>query len=80
MPSSSLKRWLTTSLTGHVVLFQFTFALPFLIYGLLSNYAQGSLTVPFVLEMVIGVVALAALSAVGVWFTITLPLLKRPAK
>jgi hypothetical protein len=49
-----------------VVLLQFTFALPFLVYGLLSNYTQGSLTMPFVLEMVIGLVALAALSAAGI--------------
>jgi hypothetical protein len=63
-----------------VVLFGLTFALPFFVWGLVSNYAQGTLTLPFTIEMAVGLGALGALAAIAVWYTITLPIIRRTKK
>lgn len=76
----NFSKWISRSLLGHVVFFQIIFSLPASIYGLVSNYTQGTLTVPFAVEMMIVVSALGAVGAAAVWYTITLPIINRTKK
>ena len=65
------------SLAGHIVFFEIIFSLPFVIFGVVSNYTEGTLSVGFAIEMVAEIVAIGAAVAVLVWFFITVPLKKR---
>lgn len=68
------------SLVGHIVFFEIISALPLLTYGILSNYAEGTLSVGFAVQMVVGITAIVAIGAAAVWFVITLPLKKKAGR
>lgn len=86
MPNMSVKamknvsKLLAGSVLGHVVLMEIMFSLPFCVYGLISNYLAGSLTFAFALRMFASLVALGALSAAIIWYSSTLPAIKRTKK
>jgi hypothetical protein len=72
-----LTYWISHTLGGHMAFFETIVALPALIYGAISNHSEGTLTLTFGLEMFLGVIAITAVTAMAVWFTITLPLKRR---
>ena len=72
-----LPKWISHTLLGHVVFFEAVFAAPFFIYGLTSNYEQGTLSTAFAFEILIELGALTAIGAVAIWYTITSSLINR---
>lgn len=60
--------------------FETIFSLPFVIFGIVSNYMQGTLSVDFAVEMVAEIAVLGVLVAVAVWFVITLPLKRKAGR
>ena len=76
----TFSKWISRSLLGHVVFFEIIFSVPAFIYGLASNYSQDALTAPFAIEMMVEVATLGAVGAVAVWYTITLPIIRRTRK
>lgn len=73
----SIGSLVSRSLVGHIVFFEVIFSLPFVIFGVITNYAEGTLSMGFAIEMVAEIVAIGAVVAVLVWFFITVPLKKR---
>lgn len=74
--SSWLKR-ASFSLRGHIALFEAAFSLPLFTAFLWRNYSEGTLTLAWVLYLVILWAALGAVGAVVFWYTVTAPLIKR---
>lgn len=73
----SIRNWVSRSLVGHIVFFEIIIFIPAIIYGVVSNYVEGTLSVDFAIEMVIEVAAIVALAAAAVWFFVTVPLKRR---
>src|SRR6266853_1902242 len=48
----ALRRWVSQSLLGHVVLFELIVSLPWLVWFFASNYAEGTLTVSSTLQFI----------------------------
>lgn len=76
----SIRNLVSRSLVGHIVFFEVIFSLPFVVFGIVSNYSEGTLSVGFAIEMVAEIVAIGAVVAAAVWFFITTPLKKKPDK
>ena len=76
----ALRRWVSQSLLGHVVLFELIVSLPWLVWFFASNYAEGTLTVSSTLQFIAEAVVVGAAVAFAVWHTITLPLIRRVKK
>jgi hypothetical protein len=75
-----LLRWAGRSMWGHVVFFELIVALPFALFGLVSNATSPYFTAAFVLEMFFEVVGIAAVGGVVIWYVVTSPLIKKGAK
>lgn len=76
----SIGHLVSRSLVGHIVFFEIIFSLPFVIFGIVSNYSEGTLSVGFAIEMAAEIVTIGAVVAVAVWFFITMPLKKKADK
>jgi hypothetical protein len=74
MTPADLAKFVSGSLAGHLVFFELVFALPCVIYGLVSNHMDGTLTPLFALEMALEVAILTTIGAAAVWYLITLPI------
>ena len=72
----ALSRWASSSLLGHVVLFEVILSLPLAIVFFVLNYSQGTLTVAWVFYMATIWAAFGALVAVLGWYIVSLPLIK----
>jgi hypothetical protein len=71
----NLLKWGSSSLRGHVVLFEFAFALPLYLLFMYENYSEGTLTVGWAVYLaVVGAVFGAAFGAFF-WFTVSKPLI-----
>lgn len=70
-------KWGSSSLSGHLVLFEVTCATPLFIFALGTMYSEGTLTVVRALYMAIVCSALVAIGAALFWYTFSLPLIKR---
>lgn len=77
---NSIINWVSHSLVGHIVFFEVIIFIPAIIYGVISNYVEGTLSAGFAIEMVIEVAAIVAIAAIAVWFFITLPLKRRTGR
>jgi ABC-type transport system involved in cytochrome c biogenesis permease component len=77
MQRKAFMKWVSASLIGHVVLLELIYAIPFMFTFIVLNYSQGTLTAAWAAYIVIGSVALGAIGAVFIWFTITLPRIRR---
>ena len=66
-----------TSLWGHVIFYEVVFSLPIAATFLYLNYSDGTLTTSWAGHIAIVSAAFGAMVAVGIWYTITLPRLKR---
>jgi hypothetical protein len=69
-------RWASSSLLGHVVLFEVILSLPLSIVFLELNYSRGTLTVPWALDMSVIWGTLGVAVAVLGWYTVSLPLIR----
>ena len=72
-----LLRWLSHTLVGHIVFFEAIGGLPAILWGVESNYRQGSLTLAFGIEMILEMVAIVGATATAIWFTVTVSLKQR---
>ena len=66
-----------TSLWGHVLFYQVVFSLPIAATFLYLNYSDGTLTTAWAGHIAIVSVVFGLMVAVGIWYTITLPRLRR---
>jgi hypothetical protein len=76
----AIKQWISGTLQGHLVFFEIIAGLPAIIYGLVSNELEGTLTASFAVVMILELIAIVAVAAAAVWYTITLPLIRRVRK
>jgi hypothetical protein len=76
----TLRTWVGRSLFGHVVFFELVLSLPWVIWFLGSNYAEGTLTVSFILQFIAEAAVAGAAVAFAIWHTVTLPLIRRVKK
>ncbi len=70
-------KWGSSSLIGHVILFQVTCAMPLLLFSLATMYLEHTLTVVWALYIAAVCSALVGVVSALVWYTISLPLMKR---
>jgi hypothetical protein len=70
-------KWASTSLIGHVVLFELTFSIPMSFLMIYLNYVEGTLTASWALWLFFVSALLGSVGAGAIWYTITLPLIKR---
>lgn len=73
-------KWASRSLVGHVVFLELIFALPFFVWGVVMNYTQGTLTLAFLISMLIEIGAVGAAMGVAGWYLFTQPLIRRKKK
>lgn len=72
-----VRLWVSSSLLGHLVFFEIICGLPAIIYGVVSNESEGTLTASFATVMVLELIAIVAIAAAAVWYVITVPLIRR---
>ena len=65
------------SLWGHVLFYQVVFSLPIAATFLYLNYSDGTLTTAWAGLIAIVSAVFGLMVAVGIWYTITLPRLRR---
>jgi hypothetical protein len=82
MARQSFLAWASNCLTGHVALFQMTFALPMAVLFMGLDYAEGTLTPGWALWLLGSSSSLSILLAILVFTLVTLPRIRaggRPA-
>jgi hypothetical protein len=70
-------KWASFSLLGHVALSEVIAALPFFLVMLFLNYSEGTLSLEWALWIFGVSVVMGVVGAVLIWYTISLPLIKR---
>jgi hypothetical protein len=70
-------KWGSTTLTGHLVLFQLIFSVPMYLLALYVNYLQGSLTLLWGFYTAFACAVIGSVFAVVFWFTISSGLIKK---
>jgi hypothetical protein len=68
--------WASTTLTGHLLLFQLIFAVPMAVLFILLNYSQGTLTPGWAIWIIGLSAAVTIFVTILIWTTITLPRMK----
>ena len=69
-------KWGSTSLRGHLVLFELTCAVPLFVWSLATMRDEGTLTIGSALRMALVCSVLVAIGAVLFWHTFSSPLIK----
>jgi hypothetical protein len=77
MRRSKFIAWASTSLIGHVALFEIAFGIPIAVLMIFLNYTEGTLTIGWAFWIVGSCAAISILLAVAIWTTLTLPRIKR---
>jgi hypothetical protein len=77
MLRNSFFKWGSSSLVGHLALFELTCGIPLLFFSVATMYSDGTLTMAFALYMAFVCSALVAVGAALFWYTFSKPLLKR---
>ena len=70
-------KWCSSSLKGHLALFEVTCGIPLFLFSVLSMYVERSLTIASVLYMAVVCSVLVALGAGLFWYTFSKPLMKK---
>jgi len=73
----SLLKRSSSSLLGHIALFEIVFSLPFFLYFLHQHYLEDTLTVEWAIYLAVIWAVGGAVVAGFVWFTVSLGLIKR---
>jgi hypothetical protein len=69
-------KWGSSSLKGHLVLFELFFSIPLLVTFLVSDYSDGTLTIGWAIWSVFVWAIAGAAVAVAFWFTVSSALIK----
>jgi hypothetical protein len=69
--------WGSSSLVGHLVLFELFVAVPSAIAMSIANYMEGDLSASWALHVAGGAVVLGVVLAVPFWFFVTMPIVRR---
>jgi hypothetical protein len=77
---NSFFKWCSSSLIGHLVLFEIAFGLPLLLVFSWQSYQEGTPTVGWAFWLVFVWAVCAAVGAVAFWFTLSVFLIKRRDK
>lgn len=73
-----LVAWGARSLKGHIVLALLGITIPLFTLGIITNIRAGYPTADFGMLVAASVIA-ALLPAIGIWFTLTAPRLRKPS-
>ena len=77
MRRSKFIAWASTSLSGHVALFEIVFGLPMAVLMIFLNYTDGTLTIGWAMWIVGSCAAISIVLAIAIWTTLTLPRIRR---
>jgi hypothetical protein len=69
-------KWSSSSLIGHLAIFQLLCALPLFIWSLATMKSEGTLTMGSVLRMALVCSTLVAVAAALFWYSVSSPLIK----
>jgi hypothetical protein len=69
--------WGSSSLVGHLTLFELTYGIPLFFFSVATMYSDHRLTMASALYMALVCSALVAVGAALFWYTFSKPLLKR---
>jgi hypothetical protein len=75
--SVTLKRWVAGSLAGHLAGVAFVFSVPFLIWFLVENRVDETLTTYSLTRFIVIDFGVGALLATAGWYTITSPIIRK---
>jgi hypothetical protein len=70
-------KWGSSSLIGHLALFETTCGMPLFIFSVVTMYSERTLTIASALYMAFVCSVLVAVGAALFWYTFSKPLLKR---
>jgi hypothetical protein len=70
----------SSSLLGHVALFEVAFSAPLFLIFLGQSYTEGTLTVSWAAYLLLLWAGMGAVGAAAFWFIVSLPLIKRTRK
>jgi hypothetical protein len=72
----NLRKRLSSSLQGHIVLSELLFSLPLFLVFLIQSHSEGSLTVKWALYLAMVWAAGGVLGGAIFWYAVSLPLIK----
>jgi hypothetical protein len=72
MQRSKFISWASTSLSGHVALFEIVFGIPIAVLMIFLNYMEGTLTIGWAMWIVGSCAAISIILAIAIWTTLTL--------
>jgi hypothetical protein len=75
--SVTLKKWVAGSLAGHLAGVALVFSVPFLIWFLVENHVDGTLTIYSLTRFLVIDFGVGAILAAAGWYTITLPTIRK---
>jgi hypothetical protein len=70
-------RWVNSTLLGHIAYYGSIFTVAFSVTSIYLNLTQHTLTLSWALFTVLGCAAIGVVSAIIIWFVISLPRMKR---
>lgn len=73
-------KWGSSSLKGHLILFQLLGAMPLSLWAILTMRYEGTLTVAWAIRITLLSSALWAIAAALFWYTMSKPLIKTRSK
>jgi hypothetical protein len=71
MQRSKFISWASTSLSGHVALFEIVFGIPIAVLMIFLNYMEGTLTIGWAMWIVGSCAAISIILAIAIWTTIS---------
>jgi hypothetical protein len=77
MTTMTFFRWASFSLLGHIALTESFFSVPLYLVFLDANYRDGTLSLAWALYIALISALLGVVAAALIWYTISLPLIKR---
>jgi hypothetical protein len=73
----TIRSWIAGTLAGHLVAGAIIFSLPYLIWFLVSNFGDGTLTAPTLIRLVVIDFTIGGITSAAVWYLVTLPIIKK---
>ncbi len=73
----NFSRWVAGTLVGHLLGIAVVFSVPLLVWFLIQNYTDGTLTASFLVRFIVIDFLLGAVVATVCWYSITLPIIKK---
>ncbi len=70
-------RWVNSTLLGHIAYYGSIFTVAFSVTSIYLNFTQHTLTLSWALFTVLGCAVIGVVSAIIIWFVISVPRMKR---